>query len=118
MPQESDWREDLDLLAEEVDRCAGLLAELAQRPRADSGEAYNLLPVQTLLELAAEPYWREDVTIDFSAQQEEPIPRLPRDPAVLHGLGTLVQNATQFARSKVTIHLPLDQAPPERGYRR
>ncbi len=103
VPQDSSWREDLDLLAEEVDRCAELLAELAQRPHADSGEAYNLLPAPTLLELAAEPYRREGVAVDILAQKEEPVPRLTRDPAVLHGLGTLVQNATQFARSKVTI---------------
>ncbi len=100
---DSEWRADLDLLAEEVDRCAELLAEMAHCPTPDSGEAYNLLPVLTLLEVAAEPQRREDVTIRFSLKDEEPMPMLPRDPALLHGLGTLLQNAVQFARSEVMV---------------
>ncbi len=103
VPPDSEWREDLDLLADEVDRCAELLAEMAHRPAPDSGEAYNLLPVMTLLELAADPQHREEVEIRFQAAGEEPMPLLPRDPALLHGLGTLLQNAVQFAESRVMV---------------
>jgi len=103
VPADSEWRADLDLLAEEVDRCAELLAEMAHRPTPDSGEAYNLLPVKTLLGLAAEPQRRDDVTIRFSIKDEEPMPLLPRDPALLHGLGTLLQNAVQFAEREVVV---------------
>jgi len=103
---DSPLRQDLDLLVEEVDRCGELLAELAQRPRTDSGEAYNLLPVPALLELACEQHRCEGVELRLSMQHslsEEQVPRLPRDPALLHGIGTLVQNAMQFARSQVQV---------------
>ncbi len=100
---DSEWRTDLDLLADEVDRCADLLAEMAHRPTPDSGEAYNLLPVTTLLEVAADRQPRDEVGIRFVVTSEEPMPLLPRDPALLHGLGTLMQNAVQFARNEVTV---------------
>ncbi|MEO1190878.1 MAG: ActS/PrrB/RegB family redox-sensitive histidine kinase [Pseudomonadota bacterium] len=103
VPQDTPWREDLDLLAEEVDRCAELLAELAASPHADSGEAYNLLPVATLVDLLVEPYRREGARIDIRLQDEVEMPYLPRDPALLHGIGTIVQNATQFAKEAVLI---------------
>lgn len=105
VPEDCAWRQDLDVLAEEVDRCGDLLAELAQRPRTDSGEAYNLLPISTLLELACEQHGREEVDLRLSVQRGAgtDVPRLPRDPALLHGIGTLVQNAVQFADKTVQV---------------
>ncbi len=103
VPADSEWRADLDLLAEEVDRCAELLAEMARRPTPDSGEAYNLLPVKALLELAADSQHRDEVEVLFNVKHDEPMPLLPRDPALLHGLGTLLQNAMQFAEKRVVV---------------
>ncbi|GAB5468658.1 MAG: ActS/PrrB/RegB family redox-sensitive histidine kinase [Rhodospirillales bacterium] len=104
VPPDTAWRQDLDMLAEEVDRCAELLAELAASPQADSGEAYNLLPLATFLDLLAEPHRRDGVEVTLTLQDEEAMPYLPRDPALMHGIGTLVQNATQFAEEGVAIN--------------
>lgn len=103
VPPDSEWRADLDLLAEEVDRCAELLAEMAHRPTPDSGEAYNLLPVTALLEVAADRQPREEIGVHVEVKGDEPMPLLPRDPALLHGLATLMQNAVQFASNEVTV---------------
>ncbi|MBC6405556.1 MAG: ActS/PrrB/RegB family redox-sensitive histidine kinase [Rhodospirillales bacterium] len=103
IPEDSPWRADIDLLTEEVERCGVLLAEMAVRPATDSGMAYNLLPVLTLMELAAEPHSREEIRIRFVAKRDPAMPLLPRDPALLHGIGTLLQNAIQFAKSEVVV---------------
>lgn len=112
VPPGSALRGDVQLLVEESERCRGLLAELAHRGvaggsegegAADGGDPFHSLPISALLAAAAEPFKREGVTLDLRAGGQGPEPVLRRDPALLHGLGTLIQNALQFAASRVEI---------------
>ena len=106
VPRDSPFIGDIQLLVEESERCRLLLAELANRDAEnppEGGDPFHSLPVSALLAAAAEPFRREGITVDLKAggQGEEPV--LPRDPALLHGLGTLIQNAIQFATRRVEI---------------
>lgn len=106
VPKDAPWRSDIELLVEESDRCRQLLAELASRPEgeaAEAGDPFHTLPVSALIEAAAEPFRREGAVIELRKQGEGTEPVLPRDPALLHGLRTLIQNAAQFATSRVDI---------------
>jgi len=102
-PDDSPLREDFDILVEEAERCRALLTELAEKPRPDSGDAFNLLPIRALIDLAAQPFLTDSVVLDIACEGEGPEPSLPRDPAVVHGLGTLLQNALQFAKKRVHV---------------
>ncbi len=110
MPADTAWRADIDLLVEESDRCRDLLAELSNRRTgaADGDDPFHRLPVSALLEAAAEPFHRDEVVLRLQKGGEGIEPVLPRDPAVLHGLGTLLQNAIQFAASEVLVTVAWD----------
>ena len=108
LPADSPLRDDADLLIQESARCKDILAQLARKP--ESGEntgPYNCLPLSALAEAAASPFAQDakDVTVTTERAPEDGSvePTVPRQPEILHGVGTLVQNATRFAREHITV---------------
>jgi two-component system sensor histidine kinase RegB len=112
MPANEPWRADIDLLVEESERCRKLLSELSQRSEeadAEADDPFRRVPASTLVELAAEPFQHEGASLEIRKAGSGPEPSLPHDPALLHGLGTLLQNALQFATAKVVASLRWDE---------
>lgn len=110
LPADSPFADDIQLLQSQSERCRDILAELGRQPETGGGAPYDWVPLSALVEAAAAPHHqaREDVrlrvTVTFGhAADGQGEPAVPRDPAILHGLGNLIQNALQFARSRVTI---------------
>lgn len=102
--------EDVELLISETARCRDILAELSDRSayRDDRKSPFALLPLHALVEAAAERHQQEHVRFAFSAAAFEnaadvPEPIVARSPEIIHGLGNVIQNAVQFARSTVQI---------------
>jgi two-component system sensor histidine kinase RegB len=96
-------RSDIDLLVSQSTRCREILAELSAIPSRDN-DHFNMLPAKLLVELAAEPYRRQGVVlvVDLVPNPAEPSPPLlPRRPEIMHGLGNLLQNASEFAAEEV-----------------
>jgi two-component system sensor histidine kinase RegB len=99
-------KEDAELLIQQADRCREILAELAARPGSDDrpeDPSFGPLPLAAIIETAAAPYRRE--TVDFQIETTGEIPPLPPSPEISHGLGTLLQNAFEFARGEVIVRL-------------
>ncbi len=103
--------EDVVLLRAQAERCRDILAELAAR-----GEQIDIivsrLPVSHLIEEVVAPHRLVAVPIEVrtgpaqgvapgSAAAIEPVTE--RNPGVLYGLGNLVENAVDFANSKVEV---------------
>lgn len=103
--------EDLVLLRAQAERCREILAELAGR-----GEQLDLivsrLSVSHLIEEAVSPHRLVSVPIEVETgpangvqpgtpAAQEPVTQ--RNPGVLYGLGNLVENAVDFAASKVEV---------------
>ena len=113
LSSDSPLREDVELLHAESLRCRSILAGLAERPAWDDGSPYHRLPMSALVEAAAAAHSRDGVVLELNAgpaidsDAEQPI--VPRNAEVLHGLGTLIQNAVQFARSRVDVDLTWDE---------
>lgn len=104
-------REDAALLRSEAERCRRILAELANRPDEDEDTPYHRLPLSALVEAAAQPHAHSGIALRFAFQgRQDEQPSVPRLPELLHGLGTLLQNALQFARSEVTVGIAWDDA--------
>lgn len=107
LPPDGPWAEDLALLSSQTERCRQILAELARRPEIDGGAPYERLSLPALVEAAAQPFQRPGIALRI----EEPAPAadgsppvvVRRAPELLHGLGSLLQNAIQFARREVTV---------------
>jgi two-component system, sensor histidine kinase RegB len=103
--------EDVVLLRAQAERCRDILAELAAR-----GEQIDIivsrLPVSHLIEEVVAPHRLVAVPIEVrtgpaagvapgSAASVEPVAQ--RNPGVLYGLGNLLENAVDFADTKVEV---------------
>ena len=96
------------MLLSESERCRTILTELSTRPEA--GEPLQRMPVAALVETAAAPYRAERVRLIIDAGPDvgsdaarHPAPQAPHSPELIHGLGNLLQNAIEFARSEVRV---------------
>jgi len=103
--------DDLALLRAQAERCRDILADIA-----GGGERRDLivsrLPLTHLIEEVVAPHRLIAVPIEVetgpmqdgvSRESSFPEPVTERNPGVLYGLGNLVENAIDFAASKVTV---------------
>jgi two-component system, sensor histidine kinase RegB len=111
LPPDSPLREDVNLLLSQSDRCRDILAGLATRPEAGEHED-TVMPAKALIESVATPYQtgRAQLLIEVVAPAAGkgpattvPTPLLPSRPEIVHGLGNLIENAFEFARSTVRV---------------
>lgn len=110
LPKDSPQAEDAKLLRAQAERCRGILTRLA-RPEQSVLEAANRLPLGALLDDLAGEYRGEDLEIAITLEPEEgagPPPKVWRVPELQHGLGNLIANAADFARTRVDIRAQWD----------
>lgn len=109
LPEKGEVREDIDLLGQEVQRCRTILAKLASLGN-ESAEMLDRMTVSHLVEDVVQPQrdFGVELRIDKAGDGDEPVCR--RNPGILYGLGNLVENAIDFARERVCIHLAWDAA--------
>ncbi len=104
LPEGSPLAEDAALLLSESVRCREILAGLDTR--RDEGSLFARLPVTALIEAAAEPHRRNGIAVRIDSERNaegDPPPEVPHSVEIVHGLGSLIENAVQFASSRVTI---------------
>jgi two-component system, sensor histidine kinase RegB len=110
VPENSPIAEDVALLLSQSDRCREIITGLAKTPEAAANDPFARLPFLALVETARSPYNSETVDVivqtDISVEGEEPY--LPYGPELVHGLGNLIHNATQFAERSVVLRLYWD----------
>ncbi|MDP4593716.1 MAG: ActS/PrrB/RegB family redox-sensitive histidine kinase [Beijerinckiaceae bacterium] len=94
--------EDINLLSQEVKRCRDILGKLTSLDEGP-GSAWDSLRLTHLLDEVASPErdFGVDLTISKTTAESEPLCR--RNPGIIYGLGNLVENAVDFARSEVRI---------------
>lgn len=109
LPAEGTVREDVDLLTQEVQRCRSILAKLASLGN-ESPDMLDRMTISHLVEEVVQPQrdFGVEVTVDKAGSGDEPVCR--RNPGILYGLGNLVENAIDFASSRVRINLGWDVA--------
>lgn len=101
-PAEGEMAEDITLLREQVERCRGILGKLASLQDDDAGPL-DQLSLRLLIEEAAGPQRPFGVPFEIVMSGEKPEPVCRRNPGMIYGLGNIVDNAVDFARSTVTI---------------
>ena len=112
LPEGSSEFEDVKLLREQAERCRKILARLANPGEAMLG-ATARLPLGALLDDLAGAYRGEDVAIDIEIAKDnraETQPQVWRAPELLHGLGNIIENAADFADSRVRVQASWDAA--------
>ncbi|MFN3558740.1 MAG: ActS/PrrB/RegB family redox-sensitive histidine kinase [Brevundimonas sp.] len=101
--------EDAALILQQAERCREILKRLSQQPE-EGGIAFAEVGLKALLEEVVEPHRGFDLEFEVlvrTASGEKP-PRVRRLPEVIHGLSTLVENAADFAGSKVRVRALVD----------
>lgn len=99
---DSPHAEDVKLLREQAERCRQIMAKLSNLP-AD-GTPFVRAKLSVLIEEVAAPHRPFGIAIDVVLPPDrghEPL--VQRSPAILYGLGNLVENAVDFASSRVEI---------------
>ncbi|MGY8937975.1 MAG: ActS/PrrB/RegB family redox-sensitive histidine kinase [Alphaproteobacteria bacterium] len=110
IPPDSEIAEDVALLMSQSDRCRDILAGLDQRHIAGH-QAFARAPLSILLERAGKPYHSDGVVqvVVIETEDEDDYvhtePTADDTPELAYGLGNLIQNAVQFARSRVELRL-------------
>ena len=111
LPANSAEVEDVRLLRDQAERCRAIIARLANPEEAMLGQAARL-PLGALLDDIAAPHRGEDLAITVLVPQSDaanPVPQVWRTPALLHGLGNIIENAADFATSEVRMQANWDQ---------
>ena len=107
LPKTSPHGEDIDLLISQAARCREILKRLAA-PEELSDDMYQKVTLAAMLEDMVAPLRGSDVTIEidataFAALGPSPTPVLRRNPAITYGLGNILENALDFAKSRVDV---------------
>jgi len=94
---------DLKTLREQAQRCRDILAKITQL--SSSGAPFDRMPLSTLIEETVAPHRDFGVAIKVRlavAATREPVGA--RNPAVLYGVGNILENAVDFARATVEVN--------------
>ncbi|AXV16936.1 two-component sensor histidine kinase [Neorhizobium sp. SOG26] len=102
------FREDVQLLRSQSERCRDILRRLTSLS-AESEEHMRRLPLSSMIEEVLAPHRQFGIQIALIEKGDratEPVGN--RNAAILYGLGNLIENAVDYARSKVTVTVAHD----------
>src|SRR3954452_13131013 len=94
---------DIKTLREQAQRCRDILAKITQL--SSSGAPFDSMPLSTLIEEIVAPHRDFGVAIKVRiavAGAREPVGI--RNPAILYGVGNIVENAVDFAHTTVEVN--------------
>lgn len=101
--QDERYREDVQLLRSQSERCRDILRRLTTLANEDEAHMRQL-PLSSMIEEVIAPQREFGIKIELienSDRSGEPVGI--RNPGILYGLGNLLENAVDYARSKVTV---------------
>jgi two-component system sensor histidine kinase RegB len=103
VPDTSAIAGDLKTLREQAQRCREILGKIAQL--SSSGAPFDRMPLSTLIEEIVAPHRDFGIEIKVRiaiAGVTEPVGI--RNPAILYGVGNILENAVDFAREAVEVN--------------
>jgi len=103
VPDGSPFAGDLKTLREQAQRCRDILAKITQL--SSTGAPFDRMPLSTLIEETVAPHrdFGVDIRVRIAvAGTREPVGA--RNPAILYGVGNILENAVDFARAAVEVN--------------
>lgn len=107
IPEDGPLRDDIMLLLSQTNRCREILTRLSNQSD-ESGlgpdTTFAVLPVTALMESICDAH--RESKVDVSVERGDVVdeePSMQNSPEVRRGLGTLIENAVQFARDEVVL---------------
>ncbi|HZQ13366.1 MAG TPA: ActS/PrrB/RegB family redox-sensitive histidine kinase [Pseudolabrys sp.] len=94
--------EDVRLLREQATRCRDILGKLTEL--SSDGEPFPRVPLSAVIEEVIAPHRNFGIAIEVALPDDRRSePTGGRNPAILYGLGNLLENAVDFARARVVV---------------
>jgi two-component system sensor histidine kinase RegB len=103
LPKEGPIAEDIQLLREQVDRCRTILGKLTSMGQ-DQTDFLETISLGHLVEEVVAPQRALGIEIELAAAGDGPEPMGRRNPGVVYGLANIVDNAVDFAETRVRIN--------------
>jgi two-component system sensor histidine kinase RegB len=101
--QSPDLIEDLKTIREQAHRCREILSKITQLNA--SGAPFDRMKLSTLIEEAVAPHRDFGISIKIRiAVATAAEPAGMRNPAILYGVGNIMENAVDFAREQVEVN--------------
>jgi two-component system sensor histidine kinase RegB len=94
--------EDVALLTSQAERCREIMRTLTSLS-SEGDEHIAVAPFSAILEEVSQPHRNFGVDIDIAFPRDGNEPECIRNPAMLYGLGNLVENAVDYARNRVVL---------------
>jgi two-component system sensor histidine kinase RegB len=108
-PPGSDLAADVELIIEQAARCRQILAKLRNLGN-DGSDPFAAVPLTDLLAEVMRPHEGRGKRIQLLAEQTAgPAPVFERSVGMLYGLGNLIENAADFARTNVQVEAAWDR---------
>ncbi|WP_245726964.1 ActS/PrrB/RegB family redox-sensitive histidine kinase [Paracoccus isoporae] len=101
LPDRDDLAEDAATLAASADRCSAIMRSMGRAGKDDL--KLHAAPLLTVLQEASEPHAQRGKQVVFHLNAEPPAPSIIRDAGIIHGLRNIIQNAVDFAASRVDV---------------
>ncbi len=108
LPPGSPLADDIALLRSQSERCREILRKLSSMG-SDPDAYFAHQTLAEAIEEVIEPFrdlGAVDIDVEASGTGDDPVGR--RNPAILYGLGNIVENAVDFAQSRVTVRMEWD----------
>ncbi|SMR82571.1 two-component system, sensor histidine kinase RegB [Aliiroseovarius halocynthiae] len=104
---QDELRDDARLIGEQANRCRDILQSMGRAGKDDM--LVKHAPLIALIDEAAEPHRErgKSLEIEIACVEADPMhqPVMVRRPEIIHGLRNLIQNAVDFASTKVWIEM-------------
>lgn len=107
-PQDGLIGDDIRLLVQQVNRCREILKTLNSLGDEEAGPL-GMMTLGLLLEEVVAPQRSFGIALEVTPRGSGNEPRLRRNPAILYGLGNLIENAVDFALARVVIEAEWDE---------
>jgi two-component system sensor histidine kinase RegB len=109
-----DFIDDLELLRTQAKRCREILQKLTRAP-SERDPMHARMTIRQVIDEASEPHRNGRVVVDIHPKTSEDTvavaggapavaePEGERQPGIIYGIGNLVENATDYAKSRVSL---------------
>jgi two-component system, sensor histidine kinase RegB len=106
VPKSFAHKDDIDLLISQAARCREILSKLSRREHSED-KIYGQVKLSSLIEDLVAPLRGSDVQLEVDCQSDDddsPEPVLSRNPGIAYGLSNILENAIDFAESRVKVN--------------
>jgi two-component system, sensor histidine kinase RegB len=98
--EDDELREDALLIRDQAERCRDILHAMGRTGKRDP--QLDQAPLEAVLTEAAGLHAQRGKLVDYRLS-DGPLPEIPRQPEIIHGLRNVIQNAVDFAATRVVV---------------